>query len=526
MYEGERTYGAVLEYRAEREPDFEILTFADGSLTYGQLDGRATRIANALAGLGLEQGDAVAVQLPNGPEFAATWFGLARAGLVEVPLNIGLRGDLLLYTLNQARCRALVIAAEWAERVDAIAAELETVEQVIVVGDGDGARALPSLPFAALLDGAATPVTTVVDPWDPNLIAFTSGTTGPSKGALLSHHAGFEQAYGVIRTNEYEPGERFFTAFPLFHRNARDTSVLAAMILDGASTVLHQGFSASRFWETTREQGVTVFNFMGAVLLILLKQPERDDDADNPVRKGWGGPAPAEIKPLFESRFGLVLNEGYGMTETGPLCSETATERRLGSCGKAVENFELQIQDEHGRPLAPGEIGEVCVRPTKPGVVLDRYIGMPEETLEFFRGLWLHTGDRARLDAEGFLFFVDRTKDAIRRRGENISSWELEHVLNAHPAVAEAAVVGVPSELSEEEVLAFVQVQEGEEVEPEALLDFVQERVPHFAVPRYLDFVDSLPKNPSQRLQKFILRERGLPDTAWDRESVGYVVKR
>jgi crotonobetaine/carnitine-CoA ligase len=265
---------------------------------------------------------------------------------------------------------------------------------------------------------------------------------------------------------------------------------------------------------------------MGAVLLILLKQPEREDDADNPVRKGWGGPAPAEIKPDFERRFGLLLNEGYGMTETGPICSETASMRRLGSCGKPVENFELQIQDEHGIELAAGEIGEVCVRPTKPGVVLDGYFGMPEETLDLFRGLWLHTGDRGRLDAEGFLFFVDRTKDAIRRRGENISSWELEHALNAHPAIAEAAVVGVPSDLSEEEVLAFIQLKEGEEVGPVEVLDFVQERVPHFAVPRYLDFVDSLPKNPSQRLQKFILRERGLPDTAWDRESVGYEVKR
>lgn len=525
MYQGERTYGAILGYRAEREPGFEILTFADGTMTYGELDGRATRIANALAGLGLEKGDAVAVQLPNGPEFAALWFGVARAGLVEVPVNVGLRGDLLAYTLNQARCRAIVIAADWVTRIDAIAAELETVEHVIVVGEG-GAASLSTINFEQLLEGASTRVTTVVDPWELNMVGFTSGTTGPSKGALLSHESGFEQAYSAIATNEYEPGERFFTGFPLFHRNARDTSVLASMILDGASTVLHQGFSASRFWDTTREQGVTAFNFMGAVLLILLKQPEREDDADNPVRKGWGAPAPPDIKPAFERRFDLLLSEGYGLTETGIICSEGPSVRRLGSCGKPLRTYAVQIQDELGNPLGPDDVGEICVRPTRPRVLFEGYCGMPEQSLEAFRGLWFHTGDRGFRDQEGWLFFVDRAKDAIRRRGENVSSWELEQVLNSHPAIAEAAVVGVPSELSEEEVLAFVRVMEGEEPAPEEILDFVQERVPHFAVPRYVDFVDSLPKNPQQRLQKFILRERGLPDTAWDRESVGYQVKR
>ncbi|MFN8217059.1 MAG: AMP-binding protein [Solirubrobacterales bacterium] len=526
MYQGVRTYGAILGYRAKREPDFEVLTFADGSLTYGELDRRATRIANAFAALGLEQGDAVAVQLPNSPEFVAVWFGLARAGLVEVPVNIGLRGDLLSYTLNQARCRAIVIADEWLGRVEAIAAELEAIEHVVVVGEELRARTLATVAFGQLLEGADTPVTTVVEPWDRNLVGFTSGTTGPSKGALLSHESGFEQALSAIETNEYEAGERFFTGFPLFHRNARDTSVLAAMILDGASAVLHQGFSASRFWETTREQGVTVFNFMGAVLLILLKQPQRPDDADNPVRKGWGAPAPPAIKPVFERRFGVLLSEGYGLTETGIISSEGPSRRKLGSCGKPLPTYEVEIQDERGNRLAPGEVGEICARPTRPRVMFEGYVGMPEASLEAFRGLWFHTGDRGFRDEEGWLHFVDRAKDVIRRRGENVSSWELEQVLNSYPSIAEAAVVGVPSELSEEEVLAFVQPVAGEDPAPEEILDFAQDRVPHFAVPRYIEFVDSLPKNPQQRLQKFILRELGLPDTAWDRESAGYVVKR
>jgi crotonobetaine/carnitine-CoA ligase len=518
MYDGVRTIGGILEQRAAEQPEREIVRFADGALTYAALDERANRIANAFAGLGLVPGDKVAILLPNGPEFLATWFGLARGGLVEVPLNVGLRGDLLAYALNQAQCRAIVVRDEWLERIEAIKSQLETLQHVIVVGEP------AEIPFAELLTADAARPNVTVAPEDTSVFLFTSGTTGPSKAVVLSHNANFQLATSTIEVMEYTPDEVLFSAFPLFHVNAKYTSILVAMMLDRGTAVLHDRFSASGFWDICRAEGVTAINFMGALLLMLFKQPERADDAANPVRKGFGAPAPPAIAPRFEERFGVVLCEVYGSTEVGIVTANRPADRRFGSCGRAMPAFEVEVHDEEGSQVAPGALGEIVVRPRRPHTIIEEYYRMPEATAAAFRDGWFRTGDRATSDAAGWLTFVDRTKDAIRRRGENISSWEVEQVLNDHPAIEETAVIGVPSELSEEEVLAVVKVKE--ELAPATILDFAQARLPHFAVPRYIRFVAELPKNPQQRIQKFVLREQGITADTWDRESVGYVVAR
>jgi crotonobetaine/carnitine-CoA ligase len=267
-------------------------------------------------------------------------------------------------------------------------------------------------------------------------------------------------------------------------------------------------------------------NFMGALLLMLAKQPPRPDDSDNPVRKGFGAPAPPAVAPGFEKRFGVVLLEVYGSTEIGTVIANRVDDRRFGSCGRPVSSFEVEIHDDHGRPAAPGTPGEIVVRPRRPHLIIEEYYRMPEATAAAFRDGWFRTGDRGRCDAEGWFTFLDRTKDAIRRRGENISSWEVEQVLNDHPSIEETAVIGVPSDLTEEEVLAIVKMKDGVEIAPEAILDHAQERLPHFAVPRYVRFVSELPKNPQQRIQKFLLREQGITADTWDREAAGYLVTR
>lgn len=518
-----RTIGGILEQRAAEQPDREIVRFRDGALTYGELDDRASRVANAFAELGLARGDKVAVLLPNGPEFLTSWFGITRAGMIEVPLNVGLRGDLLAYALNQSQCRAVVISDEWVGRIDAVAPRLETVRHVIVVGEATTSTATR---FAELLTADAARPAVEVAPEDTAVLLFTSGTTGPSKAAVLSHNANFQVASSTISVMEYGEEEVFFTAFPLYHINAKYTTVLPAMMLDGASAVVHDRFSVSSFWDTCRAEGVTAMNFMGALLLMLSKQLEREDDADNPVRKGFGAPAPPAIAPRFERRFGIVLLEVYGSTEVGTVIANRPAERRFGSCGQAVPAFEVEIHADDGRPLPPGTPGEIVVRPRGPHMIIEEYYRMPEATAAAFRDGWFRTGDRGVCDVEGWFTFLDRTKDAIRRRGENISSWEVEQALNDHPSIEETAVVGVPSELTEEEVLAVVKVKEGLAVAPEAILDHAQERLPHFAVPRYVRFVSELPKNPQQRIQKFLLREQGITPDTWDRESVGYVVTR
>lgn len=522
MYDGVRTIGGILEQRAAEEPDREIVRFRDGALTYGELDDNASRIANAFAELGVKRGDKVAVLLPNGPEFLASWFGIARAGLIEVPLNVGLRGDLLAYALNQSECRAIIVSDRWTTRIDAVAPRLETLRHVITVGEETSATATR---FADLLTADAAAPAVSVAPEDTALFLFTSGTTGPSKAVVLSHNANFGLAASTISVMEYGEDEVFFTAFPLYHINAKYTTVLAAMMLDHATAVVHDRFSVSSFWDICRTEGVTAMNFMGALLLMLSKQPERDDDADNPVRKGFGAPAPPAIAPRFEERFGVVLVEVYGSTEVGTVTANRPGQRRFGSCGRAVPAFQVEIHDD-GRQLPAGTPGEIVVRPRGPHMIIEEYYRMPQATAAAFRDGWFRTGDRGVCDADGWFTFLDRTKDAIRRRGENISSWEVEQVLNDHPAIEETAVVGVPSELSEEEVLAVVKVKAELELAPEAILDHAQERLPHFAVPRYVRFVSELPKNPQQRIQKFLLREQGITPDTWDRESSGYVVTR
>jgi crotonobetaine/carnitine-CoA ligase len=402
------------------------------------------------------------------------------------------------------------------------------VQLVVVVVGTDPAQLgrLRTVSWPQFLDAApSTAPEIAVAPEDTSCILYTSGTTGPSKGVVLTHAANFFLARNCVDLMAYGPSDVVFNAFPLFHANARYSGVLPVMYADGES-VIYTRFSASGFWDTCREHGVTAFNYMGALLMMLFKQPERADDADNPVRRAYGAPAPVTIYQDFEHRFGLQLVEVYGSTEAGTVTMNTVESFRVGSCGRAVPYFEVEIHDDHDHRLGPGEVGEIVVRPREPHALFERYHDLPEQTLHAFRNLWFHTGDRGRLDEDGFFYYVDRMKDAIRRRGENISSWEVEKVVTSHDSVAEAAAIGVPSDLSEEEVLIVVVAKPGHEIDPVSLLDLCVERLPHYAVPRYVRVAAELPKTASQRVEKYVLRAEGLPPGTWDREDHGYEVRR
>ena len=524
-YEGPRTLGAVLAARAKDRPDDVFVSFEERQVTFRQLDAGANQFANRLADLGLDRGASIAIMLENCPEFLTAWFGIAKAGMVEVPVNIGYKGDLLAYLLNQAEVRVVVVAAQWMDRVEAIAGDLTTMEHVVVVGDAQSV-ALTTIGFDEFLEtGSSSARGVAVQPEDTATILFTSGTTGPSKGAVRSHRANFSIAEATIELMAYEEGEVFFTVFPLFHVNAKTNTVIPALILDG-TVVMHSRFHASTFWETTRRHGVTAFNYMGALLMMLHKQPPSPDDAANPVRKAYGAPAPVEIFDDFQNRFGVQLVEVYGSTECGIVTYNTIDEMRLGTCGKAAPYYDVELHDEFDSPVGPGVPGEIVVRPREPFIMFTEYYGNPEATVEAFRNLWYHTGDRAVADEDGYFTYLDRLKDSIRRRGENISSWEVERVINSMASVQEAAVIGVPSELTEEEVLAIVVTKPDTELAPEEIIREVNARMPHFAVPRYIRFVAELPKSPAQRVQKYVLREQGLSGDVWDREEHGVEVER
>lgn len=528
MYKGIETFGKIVEHRAQIKPYTRFVRFDERDLTYDQLHQSGNKVANLVASLGLVKGVTCAVMLPNISECLTTWLGLSRLGVIEVPINTAFRGDLLTYILNKAECQAIVISSEWVERINQIRDDLEFLRHVIVLGEDYDAisQNFAYHSFEDLFAKASNaPINVNVEPKDTALILFTSGTTGPSKGVILSHTATFSVAKTACELMQYGPEDRLFTAFPLFHVNARYTSILVGLLV-GCDVVIHSRFSASRFWDIMRREQVTAFNFMGSLLTMLMKQPEHSNDADNPVIKAFGAPTPVEIYDDFQNRFQVKISEVYGSTEIGTALYNPAASFKKGSCGYPVPIYEVEIHDENDNPCPPGVAGEIVVRPKKPDILFSGYYGMPEATVETWRNLWFHTGDTGKMDDDGYFYFLDRKKDVVRRRGENISSYEVERVINDHPKVFESAVIGVPSELSEEEVMAVVIVKEGMDLQPEELLDFCQDRMAYFAVPRFIRFVEELPKNTSQRVEKYKLRQVGMTEDTWDRDRVGYEVRR
>ena len=533
---GPATLGPWLADLAERHGDREAVEVTGEAKSYAALHADADRLAAGLgAGLGLAAGDRAAVIMRNSLACVDTWFAMARAGVVDVPVNVAQRGDGLAYVLGQSRSRSVVCDVEFADRLAEVAPRLPELRHVILhrpaagpAAGGTGAEAgTPSFgPGIAVhelpsLYHDAAPHPPRLEAEDTAVILYTSGTTGPPKGAMLSHEANLRLTRHTRWLMGYGSGDVLYTAFPLFHINARYTTVTCAMEA-GARCVLEQRFSAGGFWDTARAKGVTAFNYMGALIMMLFKQPARPDDADHPVRRGFGAPCPPEVWAPFEERFGVRLTEVYGSTEV-PIVTQNGisaaglADRRIGTAGRPSGLYDMRIVDPSGAEQPAGTAGEIVVRSLAGNATFSGYYDMTEATAEAWQGGWFHTGDRGVVDADGYLTFIDRVKDCVRRRGENISSYEVEQAIARHSAVLEAAVVGVPSDLSEEEVLACVVLKPGRTLTPGELIEHCDGRMAHFAVPRYIRWMDELPRNASERVQKFRLRADGVTPGTWDR---------
>ncbi|MCW1432289.1 AMP-binding protein [Novosphingobium sp. JCM 18896] len=513
------TIAHLVADRARDWPDRVAISFEEQVQTFAELDRSANAVCHLLAKLGVARSEHVAVMLENGAEAVQAWLGIARYGAIEVPLGSALRGDGLVYPLVKCSCRLAIVHASLLDRISHVRDRLPQLETVIVVGDA-GTQGWK----ARLLEAGHEPYASDVAAEDTAVVLFSSGTTGPPKGVVLPHSAGFWLAHGVREVMGYGHDDVLFNAFPLSHVNARYTTIYPAM-LAGARAVLHRRFSASAFWDICRTERITAFNYMGVIPVLLLNQTVTQGDRDHCVTRAYGAGAADKISDQFEERFGVPLVETYGSTELGMVSCTRLGERSPDSCGVASSDYQIEIQDELGWPLPSGGTGEIVVRPTRPGVMFSRYLGDPAATVEALKGLWFHTGDRGRRDSEGKLYFVDRVKDVIRRRGENISSWEVERVLEAHPAISEASAIGVDSHVSGQEVMVVL-VGAGEQVAPAELLEHCEKHLPYYAVPRYVRFVDSLPRTASARVEKYRLREAGVTPDTWDREEAGYVLKR
>jgi len=521
--------GELIEDRAQRNGERVFLRFKDESFTYKEMDRAANRCANAFLNQGVSKGDKISIMLPNCPEYLHVWWGSAKMGAVEVPINTSYKGEFLRHIIDQSDSKVLVIAHDFLDRLPLIEEGMPKLRKVVVLGGlkegGPAGFKIPAIGFEEFFNAPDDPVHVDISPSDPQNIIYTSGTTGLSKGALGPHKFWIVVAEQLLPLREGGRDDIFYTFLPLYHMNGQCLTTITALLAEG-QMVLSDKFSATRFWSEIRKYQATQFNYLGAVIPILDKQPEKPDDMDNPVRIALGAGCPQSVMDRFEKRFGLTCMEGFGMTEIGIPVHTTLYDRRPGSCGKPLPIYDIRLVDDDDSEVPSGETGEIVFRPLEPFTMMLEYYNMPDKTLETFRNLWFHTGDLAKKDDDGYLYFVDRKKDALRRRGENISSFEVERAINTHPKVLESAAVAVKSELAEDEVKICVVLKPGEELTAPELIEYANQRMPYFAVPRYVEFMKSLPKTPTERVQKYLLKQAGVTANTWDREKAGIQISR
>jgi carnitine-CoA ligase len=528
----QRTIGHLLADKATRIGDRTWLIFGEQRYTYAQAHDLSSRYANGLRGLGVGKDDHVAVMMANCPEFIWTIWGLAKLGAVAVPLNTAARGELLKYFITQSDSSYVVVSAELADRIaEALGGDHQVRAFCTLGGAGVLANSGRTWVDLAAFAGASAeePDPSAVLASDPQYIMYTSGTTGPSKGVISPH----SQAHGVGRSLAqnfgYLPDDVVYTCLPLFHGNALWYSCYAALWAD-CTLAVSARFSASSFWDEIRATGATQFNALGAMTNILLRAQPSLRDREHRVRQAMLVPLSPDVYREVSERFGVQVTSLYAMTETFAVTMFTPDDpvSKGSSAGKPRGLSELLIVSDDDDPLPVGEVGEICVRPCEPGIVMSGYYKMPEATVRDTRNLWLHTGDRGRVDEDGYLYFVDRKKEAIRRRGENISAYEVEMLIARHPSVLEVAAVPVTSELSEDEVMVYVVCRDGCSVSAEDLVRFANQNMAHFMVPRFVHFIDALPKTASEKIEKYKLKTWAEQnrEALWDREAVGLKLER
>ena len=507
----------TLRARAVAAPDREFLRMAGASYSRAEVLDQVETTARGLRELGLLPGDRVGIMCENRPEVVWTWLGTNAAQAIDVPFNAEARGRLLDYFVEDAQPRFIV----GSEQYLTILAETLTSdpELVIVVGEhsttpfGDRAKQITFEEVMAA--GRASTLELATPP--PGLTAtimYTSGTTGPSKGVMLPQRYYPAKAADAAAMLEGTEDDVILCVQPLFHIDAR--AFLVSCLHLGCVAVLGERFRVSTFWDQVREHQATLFGTIGTMLWMLYKQPPRPDDRDNPARAASCSSTPGEILRAFEERFGLRIIEMYGLTECVVLTGETRDNTQPGRIGRAIPQVEAQIVDDMDAPVEVGAIGELIFRPRESFAMMQGYWNKPEATAEAWRNLWFHTGDLVREYPDGMLEYIGRKKDSIRRRGENVSAWEVEQACANHPSVLDVAAIGVASDVGEEDVAVVVVEVPGKTLDPADLVAFVSKDLPRFAVPRYVEIVDSLPKGPSERVEKGKVRERGITSAAWD----------
>ncbi len=546
------TFADFVKNKAETVGDKVFMTYVrdfdkgiDEKYTYKDMHLQSNRIANGLLNLGIKRGDGISLVEINSPEFLFSLFGAYKIGNYVVLVNTGLKGDGLQYIVDHSDSKTLIIHWTLLENYINIKEQLPKIKHVIVdINEALADFKLPDgvLSLQSIMEPSDADTNIEIKPDNMSMLMYTSGTTGLPKAttSFFRGMIGYSLlgsafvAYGMGR-----PGDTFFTCLPLFHGNALGLSTMPAYAAE-FPLVLAKRFSASRFWDMIRKYGVTNFNLLGSMPQYLMKQPERPNDKHHKVWRVNSAACPKELVRAFEERFGLKLYEGYGAVDGAGFNLGTggSPDAPVGSMGKQAEGVIAEIMDDDMNILAPNEVGELVflVKEEEKATRKVFYYKNPEASAARTQvapdgTTWFMSGDLATKDENGWFFFVDRKKDSIRRRGENIAAWSIERVINEHEKVLESAAYGIKGhqvgeDYAEDEVMVAVVMQPGQTMRAEELLDVIQDKLAYFQVPRFIDFVDALPKSKVHRIMKRFLKERGVVETTYDREKAGYEIKR
>jgi len=520
----ERVLAVLLHKQAARFANKELVRIGDLRLTYAAAPDCAARSAGALAQAGIRRGDRVAVMCGNRAEFINLMLGCGWLGAIMTPINTAARGQQLQHILQNSGARRLVIEADLLPALELVDFAPLPIEAIWLIGEGT-IRSMRAMPQAAPMPSTGAPVPAEpCNPGDTFTILYTSGTTGVSKGVCCPHAQFFWWGVNTGLALELTADDVLHTTLPLFHTNAINTFFQA--LLHGATVVYEPRFSVSGYWDALAKSGGTAVYLLGAMVPMLLSRAPTPEERKHRARVALAAGIPPSTQADFIARTGIAVVDGYGSTETNLVIGATAKRRKPGYMGPVFRGFQARVVDEADNEVSDGEPGELVVRAAEPFAFATGYFNMPEKTVEAWRNLWFHTGDRVVREPDGYLKFLDRLKDAIRRRGENISSYDVEQVLLTHPQVANAAVFPVRSELAEDEVMAAIVRQPGSALTELELIGYCEPRLAYFAIPRFIEFVDELPMTENGKVQKFKLRARGVTARAWDREAAHRTVRQ
>ncbi|MDH5672736.1 MAG: AMP-binding protein [Myxococcales bacterium] len=507
------SFAQLLEWAAKRYKHRPFVEYGNQRISFLEMNRRANRVARSLERAGLRTGEGVALMMGNHPRFLEVFFATQKLGAYCVPINAGLIGEGLAYILGHSEVKIAVLDHTTVGAVGELAGQLQGLERIYVSSDEagagfcvpDGMRGYVELEAGMVDDGDN--LGRWPDPQAPCLLLYTSGTTGLPKAVVTTFGNTRVKAMGLLANAQYNAGDKLYTCLPLFHANALLLTVMQALWV-GIPVYIGKRFSASRFWGEVADSQATAFNTVGSMIPILLKTPPSPDDRRHRVKRVLSAACPKDAWEPFEERFGLDIWEAYGAVDGAGVAIANLGNCPVGSLGKMPARGKLV--DDQGNEVATGEAGELIVfvgRGRESGV---QYFKNEAASSDKVRDGWLHTGDTMLVDDAGYLYFVGRNTDSMRRRGENVSAYEVEKQVDAHPDVLESAAFGVPSELGEEDIMVVVVPIEGRSIDAAGLLDFLRARLPKYALPAYMEVVEEIPKTGTHRVIKTELKARGV----------------